>query len=80
VQAETNRTVRNDKINGELEKLIGRLKTLDALCEEEEDKLFNGEESLTDVCNVLKCSIKPIANKVAQFVSKMFLHSILVLS
>jgi len=71
VQLDTNRTVRNDKINGELEKLIGRLKTLDELCGDEEDKLFNGEESLTDVCNVLKCSIEIIAHKVAQFVSSM---------
>jgi len=71
VQSETNRTVINDRINGELEKLIGRLKVLDEVCEDEENKLFTGEESLTDICSVLKCSIKPIPHKVAQYVSSI---------
>ena len=64
----------NDRINGELEKLIGRLKILDELCEVEEDKLFYGEQSLTDECNVLKCSIKLIAHKVAQYVSSVSIN------
>jgi len=48
VQSEASRTIINDKINGELEKLIGRLKVFDEVCEDEEEKLFNGEESLTN--------------------------------
>jgi len=71
VQSETNRTIINDRINGELEKLIGRLKGLDEVCKDEEDKLFNGEGSLTDECNMLKCSIEPIPHKIAQYVSSM---------
>ena len=73
MQPETNRTIINDKINGELERLIGRMKILDELCEVEEDQLFYGEQSLTNECNVLKCSIKPIAHKVAQYVSSVYI-------
>jgi len=61
----------NEEINGKLEKLIGRLKVLDKVCEDEEDKLFNGQQSLSDECNMLKCSIEPIPHKVAQYVSSM---------
>jgi len=80
VQSETNRTIINDRINGELEKLIGRLKVLDEVCEDEEDKLFSGEGSLTFECNMLKCSIEPIPHKVAQYVSSMLKNLIQILS
>jgi len=69
VYSEANRTIINDRINGELEKLIGRLKALEEVCGDEEEKLLNGEESLTNECNALKCNIAPIPHKVAQYVS-----------
>ena len=68
---EKNRTVLNDRINGELEKLIGKLKPLSKLCEDEEEKQSKGEDSLITLCNVLKCAMKPLPLKVAQYVSQI---------
>lgn len=59
----------NDRINGELQKLIGKLKPLNDLCENEDMKLAKGEESLISVCNELKCKVKPVPLKLAQYVS-----------
>jgi len=67
---ETNSTVLKDRINGELQKLIGKLRPLNELCEVEEEKQSKGEDSLVNVCNVLKCVVKPLPLKVAQYVRK----------
>jgi len=44
--------------------LIGRLKALEEVCEDEEAKLLIGEESLTNECNALKCNIASIPHRV----------------
>ena len=65
----TNLTLINDQINAKLEFLLGRLWKINELCETEEEKLFNGEESLTKVCNVLKCRTNLVIKNVTQYVS-----------
>ena len=67
----TNITLINDQINGKLEFILGRLSKINELCETEEEKLFNGEKSLAEVCNVLKCRTKHVIKNVTQYVRKL---------
>jgi len=67
----TDSRVLNDRIIGELQKLIGKLKPISEMCEVEEEKHYKGEDSLVNICNELKCVVKPLLVKVAQYVSKL---------
>lgn len=66
-----NITVINDQVNAKLEFLLGRLRKINELCEIEEEKLFSGEESLTPVCNVLKCQTQYVVKNITQYVRKL---------
>jgi len=55
----------------ELEKSIGKLKPLSELCEVEEEKHSKGKDSLVNVCNELKCVVKPLPLKIAQYVREI---------
>lgn len=67
----TNITVINDQVNAKLEFLLGRLEKINELCEIEEEKLFSGEESLSSVCNAVKCQTQNIIKLVTQYVRKL---------
>lgn len=67
----TNITLINDRVNAKLEILLGRLQKINELCEPEEEKLFNGEDSLTAVCNVLKCRTQYVIKNMTQYVCKL---------
>lgn len=67
----TNITIINDQVNAKLEFLLGRFLKINELCEIEEEKLFNGEESLNPVCNVIKCQTKNIIKLITQYVRKL---------
>ena len=62
----------NNQINKNLELLLGQLHLAKELCDDEVDKLYNGKESLTEVCHTLECTITPAAQKVAQYVSTLY--------
>jgi len=63
---------RNNQVNENLELLLGQLHLAEELCDDEVDKLYNGKESLTEVCHTLECTITPVAQKVAQYVSTLY--------
>lgn len=71
VRIQTNITLINDQVNAKLEFLLGRLQKVNELCEIEEEKVFNGEESLIPVCNLLKCRTQYVIKNVTQYVSKL---------
>ena len=56
-------------MNENLELLLGQLHLAEELCDDEVDKLYNGKESLTEVCHALECTITPVAQKGAQYVN-----------
>ena len=49
----------NNQINENLEDLLGNLHLAEKLCTDEVDKLYRGEESLTEVCSELECAATP---------------------
>jgi len=61
----------NNQINENLELLLGQLHLAEELWDDEVDKLYNGKESLTEVCRTLECTINPAAQKVARYVSRL---------
>ena len=71
VRIQTNITLINDQVNAKLEFLLGRLQKVNELCEIEEEKVFNGEESLISMCNLLKCRTQYVIKNVTQYVSKL---------
>ena len=58
-----------DIANARLEILLGKLKKISELCEIEEKIFYEGDESLNEVCNVLKCKTKSVIEKVTEYVS-----------
>jgi len=64
----------NNQINENLEALLGKLRLAEKLCIDEVDKLYRGEESLTEVCSELECAATPAAQKVALYVSSYMKH------
>lgn len=76
VRIGTNITAINDQVNAKLEIILGRLQKVNELCDTEEEKLFNGEESLTVVCNLLKCRMKYVIKNLTQYVSKPAVNTV----
>ena len=69
-----------DIANGRLEILLGNLKKISELCEIEEDIFYEGKnESLNEVCNVLKCKTKSVIEKVTEYVSYIKHNKLLTL-
>ena len=66
---ETDLIILQDIANARLEILLGKLKKISELCEIEERMFYRGDESLNEVCNVLKCKTKSVTEKVTEYVS-----------
>ena len=64
----------NNQVNENLEALLGNLHLVEELCIDAVDKLYWGEESLTEICSELDCVATPAAQKVAQYVSSYMKH------